>query len=68
MWQVRNRFASTNCVGGYRDMNFKIRVGFKCDSKKGWPLFCSVFVALYALRNACHHLKLFSGSIGINRM
>ena len=43
--QVRNRFASSNSVGGYRDINFKIRVGLKCDSKKGRPLFCSVSVA-----------------------
>jgi hypothetical protein len=44
--QVRNRFASSNSVGGYRDINFKIRVGFKCDSTKGRPLFCSVSVSL----------------------
>jgi hypothetical protein len=43
--QVRNRFASSNVVGGYRDINFKIRVGFKCDIKTGQPLFCSVSVA-----------------------
>lgn len=45
--QVRNRFASSNLVGGYRDINFKIRVGFKCDSNKGRPLFCSVLVSLH---------------------
>jgi hypothetical protein len=44
--QVRNRFASSISVGGYRDMNFKIRVGFMCDAQKGRPLFCSVSVAL----------------------
>ena len=44
--QVRNRFASSISVGGYRDMNFKIRVGFMCDSQKGRPRFCSVSVAL----------------------
>jgi hypothetical protein len=40
--QVRNRFACANPVGGYRDINFKIRVGFKSDLKSGKPLFCPV--------------------------
>ena len=40
--QVRNRFAEVKPRGGYRDINVKIRVGFKGDAKDSRPLFCPV--------------------------
>ncbi len=42
--QVRNRFAAHSPLGGYRDINVKIRVGFKSDAESGRPLFCPVYV------------------------
>ena len=44
--KVRNRFACADPVGGYRDINFKIRVGFKSDPKTGRPLFCPMCARL----------------------
>jgi hypothetical protein len=32
--QVRNRFASSNSVGGYRDINIKLKIGFS-EGKNG---------------------------------
>jgi hypothetical protein len=49
--QVRNRFAEEKPLGGYRDINVKIRLGFKGDAKNGRPLFCPVYVQC-ALCNA----------------
>ena len=46
--QVRNRFAAQSPPGGYRDMNLKIRVGFKSDPNTGHPLFCPVYVESFA--------------------
>jgi hypothetical protein len=42
-WQVRNRFAEENPLGGYRDINVKMRVGFQSGPKDGRPLFCPVY-------------------------
>jgi hypothetical protein len=41
-FQVRNRFAEDNPLGGYRDINIKIRVGFKGDAKDSRPIFVPV--------------------------
>jgi hypothetical protein len=46
--QVRNRFAAQSPPGGYRDMNLKIRVGFKSDPNTGHPLFCPVYNESFA--------------------
>jgi len=42
--RVRNRFACADPVGGYRDINIKLRVGFKSDTKTGRPLFCPMSI------------------------
>jgi hypothetical protein len=42
--QVRNRFAEENPPGGYRDVNIKLRVGFKGDPKDSRPVFVPVYV------------------------
>ena len=42
--QVRNRFAEENPQGGYRDINIKIRVGFKGDPRDSRPVFVPVYV------------------------
>ena len=44
VFQVRNRFAEENPQGGYRDINVKIRLGFKADPKDSRPIFCPVYV------------------------
>jgi hypothetical protein len=49
--QVRNRFADVEPLGGYRDVNVKIRVGFKGDPKDGRPMFCPVCVQF--VRSTC---------------
>ena len=41
--QIRNRFLSSNPPGAYRDINIKLRVGFKNDRKNGRPQFCPVY-------------------------
>jgi hypothetical protein len=43
MLQVRNRFAASSTQGGYRDVNIKIRVGFRSDQNSGLPVFCPVY-------------------------
>ncbi len=48
-FQVRNRFAAQSPPGGYRDMNLKIRVGFKSDPNTGQPLFCPVYVESFSV-------------------
>ena len=53
VYQVRNRFAALNPPGGYRDVNIKIRVGFKSDANTGRPLFCPVYVPFCALAALC---------------
>lgn len=40
--QIRNRFSSSKTIGGYRDVNLKIRIGFKSDINTGFPVFCPV--------------------------
>jgi hypothetical protein len=45
-WQVRNRFAEEDPLGGYRDINVKMRVGFHSGPKDGRPLFCPVYASL----------------------
>jgi len=58
MLQVRNRFADVEPLGGYRDVNVKIRVGFKGDPKDGRPLFCPVCVQF--VHSTCASLFVIS--------
>ncbi len=53
VYQIRNRFAASNPPGGYRDINIKIRVGFKSDANTGRPLFCPVYVHFCGLAALC---------------
>jgi hypothetical protein len=40
--RVKNRFAEESPVGGYRDVNIKVRIGFKCSSMLSSPIFVPV--------------------------
>jgi len=40
--RVRNRFAEESPVGGYRDVNIKVKIGFKCSPVLHAPIFVPV--------------------------
>ncbi len=40
--RVKNRFAEESPVGGYRDVNIKVRIGFKSSSMLSSPIFVPV--------------------------
>ncbi len=40
--RVRNRFTEKSPVGGYRDINIKVKIGFKCSPVLHAPIFLPV--------------------------